>query len=716
MMNSRSPIFSIIVVTIIGVTLSLLAFFLLQKMETERDLADFKINTEQHADLVRHRLLGTIETVKSIAALYAASEQVNRKEFAKFIDIEMQGMVGIQAIEWIPRVKARQREEFETLARNEGLVDFRFTEKNSQGEIVTAARRDSYFPVYFVEPLKGNETALGFDLASNPTRLEALNRARDTGLRQATARITLVQEAGEQYGILVFQPVYRGAEIPETVTEKRQQLSGFALGVFRIGDIIGAESEKLKHNATEIFVFDGAAPLGQQLLFPAQSSYQSPGELAQKVCQTTPLMVGGRSWQLMHCQSGQTTSYLANHATSSLALFAGLLTTILMALYLRRLANQRMITQGMLVRLEASEARFSALAMASPVAIYIKDLNGRFLLASQAYQDWYGIQGEVKGKTVYDFFPKADADIYSAQDREVIKSASPRQWEVDMPSSSGKRMSVLAVKFPIYGHGGEMSGIGGINLDLTERKEAVAQVIQATKLATLGEMATSVAHELNQPLNVIRMASGNVQRKLRKGNVDTEYLLGKLERIAAQTERAASIITHMRMFGRKADDSPSQIHPCDMMEGALDLMGEQLRLEEIEVRVGARPEHCPLILGHQVQLEQVILNLLTNARDAILSHDDLNEKWIRLAVEITGPESVQIIVEDNGGGIPDKVIERIFEPFYTTKEIGKGTGLGLSVSYGIIREMGGSIEAGNGAQGARFTITLPIVDAASETG
>jgi len=364
-------------------------------METERDLADFQINTEQHADLVRNRLLSTIETVKSIVALYAASENVNRKEFAKFIHFEMKDVVSIQAIEWIPRVTAPEREELETLARNEGLVDFRFTERNSRGEIITAASRDSYFPVYFVEPIKGNEAAVGFDLASNPIRLKALQLARDSGLRQVTARITLVQEAGTQYGILVFQPVYRGGKIPETVTERRQQLSGFALGVFRIGDIIGAETEKLKHDTTEIFVFDVAAPLDQQLLFPAQSSYQSPGELAQMRCQTIPLTVGGRSWQMIHCQSPQTTSYLANHATSSLALFAGLLTTILLALYLRKLANQRMTTQAILARLEASEARFSALSKASPVAIYIKDLNGRFLLASQAYLDWYGIQGEV---------------------------------------------------------------------------------------------------------------------------------------------------------------------------------------------------------------------------------------------------------------------------------------------------------------------------------
>ena len=128
------------------------------------------------------------------------------------------------------------------------------------------------------------------------------------------------------------------------------------------------------------------------------------------------------------------------------------------------------------------------------------------------------------------------------------------------------------------------------------------------------------------------------------------------------------------------------------------------------------PEDCPSVKGHLIQTEQVILNLLTNARDAIQSYDQLKEKKIRLAVETEDSENIKVIVEDTGGGIPDNVVERIFEPFFTTKEIGMGTGLGLSVSYGIIRDMGGTIEASNTNRGARFVITLPIADAKKEMG
>ena len=239
--------------------------------------------------------------------------------------------------------------------------------------------------------------------------------------------------------------------------------------------------------------------------------------------------------------------------------------------------------------------------------------------------------------------------------------------------------------------------------DLTEIKKSEAQIIQASKLATLGEMATSVAHELNQPLSVIRMAAGNIRRKIEKGNADPKYLDQKLERIQGQTERAAAIIDHMRMFGRKAEGADEKLDPRTVITNALDLMGEQLRLLEIEV-VTEFPDKCPSIKGHMIQMEQVVLNLLTNSRDAIEDHD--GEKKITLqVVEENG--GIQIITRDTGGGIPEEVLPRIFEPFYTTKEMGKGTGLGLSVSYGIIRDMGGTIEAENADGGAKFTITLP---------
>jgi C4-dicarboxylate-specific signal transduction histidine kinase len=163
------------------------------------------------------------------------------------------------------------------------------------------------------------------------------------------------------------------------------------------------------------------------------------------------------------------------------------------------------------------------------------------------------------------------------------------------------------------------------------------------------------------------------------------------------------------MFGRNAKEDPESVDPRNVVTNALELMGEQLRLSGIEI-VTELAKDCAPVLGHAIQVEQVILNLLTNARDAMVTND--GEATITLRV-FEDDQGVHITSEDTGGGIPKDVLPRIFEPFYTTKEMGKGTGLGLSVSYGIVRDMNGTIVAENINDGVRFTITLPIVNETS---
>jgi PAS domain S-box-containing protein len=312
------------------------------------------------------------------------------------------------------------------------------------------------------------------------------------------------------------------------------------------------------------------------------------------------------------------------------------------------------------------------------------------------------------------------ADDYKAEVSEVLQKAlngeETANYEFPLFSKSGSRVDVLLNSTIRRDATGKIVGVVGVGKDITElnkvrreqeveRKEASAQIIQASKLATLGEMSTSVAHELNQPLNVIRMAAGNVRRKISKGSPDLEYLNSKLKRIEEQTARAAAIIDHMRMFGRNAKEKSEPIDPRVVVTNALELMGEQLRLDGVDI-VTELAENCSSTLGHSIQMEQVVLNLLSNARDAMTESDC--EKKITLRV-FEDDKGIQVTSEDTGGGISENVLPRIFEPFFTTKKVGKGTGLGLSVSYGIVSEMNGTIVAKNINGGTRFTLTLPAV-------
>ena len=264
---------------------------------------------------------------------------------------------------------------------------------------------------------------------------------------------------------------------------------------------------------------------------------------------------------------------------------------------------------------------------------------------------------------------------------------------------------------------GQAMGVGkdrrlvGFMLDISDIKnqQQDAATAQSAKMATLGEMATGLAHEISQPLNVMRLAIVNVLKRLDSGEVQVDFLIDKLNRIDAQVQRAARVVDHMRVFGRRSEAEQHPFNPVDAIAGTLSLLAEELRGKGVELRVSETGFQVQ-VRGNVDQLEQVLINLMVNARDALLSKCETDgdfKPWISLHTE-RDEHSVRLWVEDNGGGIDPQLLERIFEPFFTTKPVGVGTGLGLSVSIGIIENMGGTLRASNSAEGARFCIELPI--------
>jgi C4-dicarboxylate-specific signal transduction histidine kinase len=255
-----------------------------------------------------------------------------------------------------------------------------------------------------------------------------------------------------------------------------------------------------------------------------------------------------------------------------------------------------------------------------------------------------------------------------------------------------------------------LTGVEGIGTvlsakDITELRRSERQLIQASKMATLGEMATGVAHELNQPLGVIRMAATNCLKRIDKGVCDPDYLSGKFTRIAEQTERASQIINHMRIFGRKADGVKEPFDLRTSVEEVATLARTQLQTLDIRLLVTV-PDEPVIVTGEKVIFEQVLLNLVSNARDAIEAQDTESNE-IRIDVQASKSNGHTVSVQDTGGGIPEEILDRLFEPFFTTKEPGKGTGLGLSISFGTITAMSGEISVKNKNGGACFTVSLP---------
>ncbi len=358
-------------------------------------------------------------------------------------------------------------------------------------------------------------------------------------------------------------------------------------------------------------------------------------------------------------------------------------------------------------QLDKSERKYHEIFNHIPNPVFVLDYDSLEVVdCNESVTTVYGLQREeVLNRSFLERFLPEERAYY----RDILRTITELN-QVKHRHKTGERLFVNIRVSP-----GEYPGRKVLLVttsDITKRLETEQQLIQASKMATLGEMATGIAHELNQPLSVIKTASSFFIRKIEKREpVRDETLHDMLKKIDGNVDRATRIIDHMRQFARKSDPKLERVQFNDVLRRAFEIFSQQLKLRSIEVLWEVDPD-LPKIDADPGRLEQVFINLLLNARDAI------EERW---GPAETGPGSKRIVIGtraaarvvvceicDTGVGVPAHMAERIFEPFFTTKQAGKGTGLGLSISYGIVKDCRGSIRVGpNPAGGACFIMEFP---------
>lgn len=258
-----------------------------------------------------------------------------------------------------------------------------------------------------------------------------------------------------------------------------------------------------------------------------------------------------------------------------------------------------------------------------------------------------------------------------------------------------------------------------LELSRNELNNAQAQLIQSSKLASLGTLASGVAHELNQPLAIIRAIAQQNLNGIENGGLgtmqnDLDTLKEDLQVIERQTSRMSQIIMHLRTFARKSPQEMEHVNLNNIAQNALILLREQLRQRGIAL-IEQYDEHLPDVLGDANALEQILINLLTNARDVLEEKEDAQVTLFSRLIEENNHVWAEICVRDNGPGIPEEIRTQIFDPFFTTKEAGKGTGLGLSISYEIAQRHQGLLWVESERHmGTTFILRLPAVQACQE--
>jgi signal transduction histidine kinase/integral membrane sensor domain MASE1 len=308
--------------------LAVLVFVFVSRQEQHRlqGLFDQRANTLAHAlttAAAEHDHL-----LRAVQSFVAGTEVADRRHFGVFVRQLLVDFPGILALGWNPRVRDAERASYEAAARRDGLHNFRFTEIDSTGKLARAAQRAEYVPAFFIEPTVGNDVAFGFDIASDPERRSALEKARDTGGPAVTPPIRLLQDPAQQAGFLMALPVYRLGANAETATARRRNLRGYVIAVYRVDDLVDAALRNLDRGDVMLRIADG-----ERILYDSVVTTEKTSAARVTIQRRTTLMIAGREWVLTFFA---TPEYLAAQRSWAAwtVLAAGLLFTSLLGVFL----------------------------------------------------------------------------------------------------------------------------------------------------------------------------------------------------------------------------------------------------------------------------------------------------------------------------------------------------------------------------------------------
>jgi PAS domain S-box-containing protein len=664
-------------------------FVRVSKWENEQSLLQFRILSQLVADKIKATLEEHALFLKQLSNTMTSLHAVTGKDFHRLTQTLLERSPSIQAVEWAPRILSSERRLFEDRQRLE-IPGFLIRERDASGQLRAAQTRTQFYPVSYLEPLHGNEEAVGFDLASEGVRAAAIETAVATGSAVATAPNHLVQEHAQQAGILVTYAVPDGPTGP-----------GIVLVVIRMGTFTAvlAESELPSLN---LRFTDTAGPISLFDSFPPTAStlYETSFNFGTRkyVVQTTP-----------------TAAYIALHRgwQSWGVLAAGALSTGLLGGLLLLGTGHAYRLQQLADQLRKSEARWRSIFQTSTLAITTFDHDLHYIATNPAFRAMLGYtDDELRQLTPLDITVEEERDTTQkrlADLREgkidhytVEKQYRRKDGKIIWAQASMARVSLSEPEMFI-----------GTIIDVTETKQAQenlramqSELARVAQLTTIGQMTASIAHEIRQPLASITASCNASLRWLAMKPPNLERVRACIDLIAGGGHRAGQVIDGIRAIFEKGKQEKELLNVNQLIREVLELVRGEAQRKRVIVRSNLPDEIRP-VLANRIQLQQVMLNLFTNAIEAMDSVTD-GQRLLQVTSTVQ-TDGVVIAVEDSGSGMDPRNVDRIFDPFFTTKP--HGMGMGLSICRSIIEAHNGRLFARSAAdRGSVFEIVLPAGD------
>ena len=741
-LSRRSPFSSRVVplaTLVVALIITLLMWRAFDNSLKARSEEVYRDETKNISDSIIDRIHAHEHVLRGAAGIFSVKEDVSRTVWRHYVsalqlDENHPGILGIGFSKWLtPAEKDANVRQI----RAEGFTEY---------SIRPEGKRPVYTSIIYLEPFDWrNQRAFGYDMYTEPLRRAAMDKARDENVATIAAKIILVQEIDKdkQSGMLMYVPVYRQGMPMDSVEQRRSAFIGFVYSPIRMNDFVSGTLTKLPRNiAFDISLIGSQTPDG--LMFSSIQTQKTvlPEKYQAAITSSVTVQSYGCSW-LFTFKTLPGFNKELNREKSFLVLGAGILISALFSCLVFLILK----------------TRNQAIALANEM---IANLNNRLSLAADSAQigvwDWLIPENRlIWDKWVYAMYGVKEEDfsgVYEAwqsglhpddktRSEEEIGLALRGEREFNSEFRviwpSGEVRHIKANALVLRDAGGKPLRMIGVNYDITERKraeelvheqagqlealnrslqiridEAVAEIrrkdqvmISQSRQAAMGEMIGNIAHQWRQPLNALAMVLGNIKSAFQYNELTEQYLDKTVENGNRLLQKMSTTINDFSNFFRP-DKEILHFSAREQINHAVALVEAGLINQNISVHLDA-PQDLTLT-GFPNEYSQVLLNLLANARDAI-KESAVPEGRITIRLYLQDGQGI-VAVSDNGGGIDSAVIDKIFEPYFSTKEM--GTGIGLYMSKMIVeRNMNGTITAHNIEGGTEFIIGTPLAGTAS---
>ena len=716
------------IVVVAGALLSARVYRYSEQAEKLRIESEFDRRADVRNALTREIITFYESGVYSLKSLFEGSDQVGRKEFQRVATDVLARYPGITALEWIPIVARENRQAVEAEVTKDLGKSFQFTESGPDDAMIPARDRPEHHPILYVEPLAGNERALGYDVQSAPTQL-FLKRARETRQMVVSSQFQLVQHG---QGIVVIWPVTgRGP-----TNSPDQQVRGFVQGVVRLEEMLKTTELRSPATSTDmLYVDDTETEPSTRILYfrgaradDSRSPSELEAEFRRDLHREYTINFGGRRWVVLYRPTQEWLTEQRGHL-AGLRLAIGLLITALVAALVAAMARRTSAIQQQVqertAELSESRRHLSSLLQALPGMAYrciYKDTltvvylsEGVFSLAGYRPEEF--TSGQVHFR---DLIHPADLSRVRTATRTSLETRQDVEVEYRIRPRSGPERWILSRGRGVYNDDGGLRFFEGLAIDITARKQAESdklsmerKLLESQKLESLGLLAGGIAHDFNNLLTGI-MGHANLARF--HPDIDPE-IIDHLRKIEGGAARAAELCQQMLAYSGRGNFLIEAVDLNRLVRETLPLLqGSLSSRARLELVLGSQPM---VVMADATQLRQIAMNLILNAADALgATGGDIvvtsgrrlfNREFLataHAADTLTPGEYVFLEVRDTGCGMSPDTMSKIFDPFFTTKFTGRG--LGLAAVLGIVRGHSGALRVQSEIDhGSTFTLILP---------